>query len=252
VTKDETVKRTRRVFLQSTAAATALLPFLGAPLRAFAATVGDAGIKIGVIGSGRLGGTVGSLWVKAGHPVMFSSRHPDELKGLVDGLGSLARAGTPQEAAAFGDVVLIAVPYTALAQIGRDYSRELSGKVVLDACNAIAARDGEALAAEVQQKGVGLASKESLPGVRLVRAFNSVGSVALAREAHRADDPIAIPLASDDPGALNIALNLVRDAGFEPVVVGPLARAKDFAVGTSVFGQALTAKELKSRLGMAQ
>ncbi len=76
--------------------------------------------KIGVIGSGRLGGTVGTLLAKAGHPVMFSSRHPDELKKLVEDAGPNASAGTVEQAAAFGDVILIAVPYSALPQVGRD------------------------------------------------------------------------------------------------------------------------------------
>src|SRR5271169_1742541 len=105
--------------------------------------IAQAPIKIGVIGSGRLGGTIGGLWVKAGHPVLFSSRHPEELSGLVDSLGPLAKAGTVQEAATFGEVILIAVPYAALPQIGKDYATELKGKVVIDACNAVAARDGD-------------------------------------------------------------------------------------------------------------
>src|SRR5580700_1425834 len=87
------------------------------PLRAAAQTKQ----RIGVIGSGHIGGTIGGLWVKAGHPVLFSSRHPDELEDLVTGLGELAQAGTVDQAIAFGDALLIAVPYGAVPQIGRDY-----------------------------------------------------------------------------------------------------------------------------------
>src|SRR3989337_2157432 len=82
-------------------------------------------IKIGIIGSGNIGSTVGTLWVKAGHQVLFSSRHPEELKPLVNGLGRLARAGTVREAFTFGDVVFIGVPYGAYPQIGNDYAKEL-------------------------------------------------------------------------------------------------------------------------------
>ncbi len=99
-----------------------------------------APLKLGLIGAGRLGSVLGTLWVKAGHPVLFSSRHPETLSELVSGLGPLARAGTPAEAIAFGDVVVVAVPYGALPQIGRDYGKELAGKIVLDACNAVAAQ----------------------------------------------------------------------------------------------------------------
>src|SRR5690348_6616710 len=77
----------------------------------------DAKMRIGIIGSGRLGGTIGSLWVKARHPVLFSSRHPDELKDMVAKLGPLAKAGAVKEAIAFGDALLIAMPYGALPNI---------------------------------------------------------------------------------------------------------------------------------------
>src|SRR4051794_31462322 len=78
-------------------------------------------LKIGVIGAGKEGGALGSLFVKAGHPVFFSSRNPENLKSLVDGLGPLAKAGTVKEAVDFGDVILLVVPYTAMAQIANDY-----------------------------------------------------------------------------------------------------------------------------------
>ncbi len=241
--------RARRAFLRL-AAATALMA-TARPLAASAQSAGAAALKIGVIGSGRLGGTVGSLWVKAGHPVLFSSRKPEELKGLVESLGPLARAGTVAEAIAFGEAILVAVPYAALPQLGRDYAAALAGKVVLDACNAIAARDGE-IANEAKEKGVGLTSAKYLPGVRLVRAFNTLSYRVLLSDAHRAGAPVAIPLAGDDPAALKVASLLVRDAGFDPVVVGPLARASDFASGTPVYLQELTAPELRRRLSVKE
>lgn len=208
------------------------------------------GMKIGVIGSGRVGGTIGGLWVKAGYEVMFSAREIGEVTELVASLGPRARAGTPREAAVFGEVVLISVPYSALPQIGRDLAAELKGKTVLDTCNPIASRDGD-MAVEARAKGTGVASVEFLPGVRLVRAFNCVGYLSMRSEAHRAGERLAIPLAADDEAALNIAIRLVQDAGFEPVVVGPLARAREFDVGTPVFGKALTARELRKVLGMS-
>ena len=211
---------------------------------------GQNRIKIGIIGSGRVGGTIGGLWVKSGYDVMFSARDIGEVRELVAGLGPRASAGTPREAAAFGEVVMISVPYAALPQIGRDLAAELKGKVVLDTCNPIQGRDGD-MAAEARVKGTGVASVELLPGVRLVRAFNCVGYTSMRSEAHRAGERLAIPLAADDEGALKIAIGLVQDAGFEPVVVGGLARAKEFDVGTPVFGKALTARELRRMLGIA-
>jgi len=206
-------------------------------------------LKIGIIGAGHIGGTLASLWVKAGHEVLLSSRHPDELKGLAQSLGPRARVGTPREAALFGDVVLISVPYGALPQIGRDLSRELAGKIVLDTGNPYPARDGE-MAIEARSKGTGVASAQFLPGVRLVRAFNAINYKDLASQAHRAGEPVAIPLAGDDQEALATAQRLVRDAGFESVVVGPLSRAREFDVGTAVYTQLLTAPQLRRELGL--
>ncbi|HXV82686.1 MAG TPA: NADPH-dependent F420 reductase [Candidatus Binatia bacterium] len=203
-------------------------------------------IKIGIIGSGNLGGTVGTLWVKSGHPVLFSSRHPERLKKLVDGLGPLARAGTVREAFAFGDVIFIAVPYGAYPQIGRDYAQELKGKIVIDAGNAVPARDGE-ITKEANEKGIGLTSAKYLAGARIVRAFNTLNYRRLPIIANRPEGRIGIPMAGDDQEALAIASGLVRDAGFDPVIIGPLDRAKDFARGAPLYGQEITAQEMQER-----
>jgi predicted dinucleotide-binding enzyme len=206
-------------------------------------------LKIGIVGAGRIGGTLATLWAKAGHEVLVSSRHPDQLRELVKSIGPKARAGTPKEAAAFGDVVLVSVPYGALPQIGRDLAKELAGKVVLDTGNPYPERDGD-MAVEARKKGTGAASAELLPGVRLVRAFNAISWKSLESESHRAGKPIAIPIAGDDPEALRVASSLVKDAGFEPVVVGGLAKARLFDVGTPVYTQLLTADELRAKLGL--
>lgn len=207
--------------------------------------------KIGVIGSGRLGSAVGKLWVKSGHEVLFSSRHPDELRGMVAELGSSARAGTPGEAIAFGNAIFLAIPYKAYPQFSHDYSKALAGKIVLDAGNATVARDGQELMNEVQQNGIGLTSAKYFPGARLVRAFNTLGSGVIAREANREGSRIAIPIAGDDKDAVAAASALVRDAGFDPVVVGGLDRAKEFQMGAAGYGQIVTASELKKRLGLS-
>lgn len=204
-------------------------------------------VKIGIIGSGRIGGTLGELWAKAGYDVMFSSLDLEHDKQLAAKAG--AKAGTPAQAATFGEVLLVSVPYPALAQIGNDYASSIKGKVVLDTSNPIQSRDGD-MAIAARDKGTGVASAEFLKGAKLVRAFNSVGYGKLQSEHHRDGDRIAIPLAADDKHALEVAVKLVKDAGFEPVVVGGLSTAKSFDVGTAVFGKALTAAELRKALGI--
>lgn len=236
---------TRDLRALGAAAAVALM----ACTAAAAVPAAEAPLKIGIIGAGHIGGTLASLWVKAGHEVLVSSRHPEQLQGLVRSLGPRARAGTPREAALFGNVALISVPYAALPQIGRDLRTELSGKIVLETGNPYPQRDGD-MAVEARRKGTGVSSPEFLPGVRLVRAFNAINSGDLASEAHRSGERIAIPLAGDDSQALEMAQRLVRDAGFEPVVVGPLARAREFDVGTAVYTRLMTAAQLRQALGL--
>jgi len=210
---------------------------------------GSPPTRIGVIGSGNIGGTIGGLWVKKGHSVFFSSRHPEELKDMIAKLGSLAKAGTVEEAVAFGDVLFIAVPYGAVPQIGKDYSAKMKGKVMLDACNAVSTRDG-AVADEVEQNGIGVTTQKYFPGVRIVRAFNTMSYMVFAREANRPDPKLAIPIAGDDPQAVQIAAALVRDAGFDPVTVGTLADARRFQRGQPGYGQQVSAAELKQKLSL--
>jgi len=212
---------------------------------------GNDKLRIGVIGSGHIGGTIGGLWVKNGHQVLFSSRHPEELKDLVAGLGANAEAGTVQQAIEVGEVLFLAVPYAAVPPIGQEYGRSLKGKIMLDACNAVPQRDGEALAAEVERDGIGVVSQKYLPGVRLVRAFNTLNYTIFAREANRPDPKIAVPIAGDDAEAVKVAARLVRDAGFDPVVVGTLKDASRFQRGTPGYGQAVSAAELKQKLSLA-
>jgi predicted dinucleotide-binding enzyme len=204
-------------------------------------------LKIGIIGTGYIGGALARHWGAAGHELLISSRNPEKLRALAREIGPNVTVGTPREAAAFGEVVLVSVPYHATPQIGRDYASELKGKVVLDTGNPYPSRDGE-MAVRDRLRGTGVASAEYLPGTRLVRAFNAIGADSLTRDAFRAPERIGIPLAADDPQAMKIASQLVSDAGFDPVSVGKLARAREFDYGTPVYVRGMTAAELRVAL----
>ncbi len=238
----------RRTFFHTVVLAALIYLFASAPRALLAqSAAGTAPMKIGVIGSGNIGSTVGTFWIKAGHQVLFSSRHPEQLKPLIDGLGPRARAGTVPEAFAFGDVVFLGVPYGAIPQIGRDYAAEFAGKIVVDATNAVLNRDGE-VAKEARQVGVGITSAKYLSGARIVRVFNTLGVRRLASNANRPGERMAIPIGGDDQEALKLASKLVRDAGFDPVIVGSLERTKLFAQGGPLYGQEISAGEMQERL----
>jgi len=203
-------------------------------------------MQIGIIGAGMIGSTVAKLWVDAGHSVQLASRHPEELKPLVKQLGERATAGTPAEAAKFGEVVMLTVPVKAMPDLARDLAPTLAGKVVLDTGNAYERRDGDvALDATRHPQGSAGWAAAMFPKSRWVKAFNTVYYKTLATEAHRNGDPIGIPLAGEDRAALEIVARLVRDAGFDPVIVGALARGKEFEPGTRAYNSGMSGRELR-------
>ena len=192
-------------------------------------------VKIGIIGSGDVGSAIGAVWVKAGHEVMFSSRHIEHDRSLAARLGAGARAGTPREAAAFGDVVMVSVPYGALPDVGKDLGDLIEGKVVIDTCNPFPRRDGE-VADWAREKGAGLASAELLPGAHVVRAFNAIGAERMG-SAHEEPGRIGMPIAGDDAEAVEVASRLIREIGYEPVLIGGLAMGKHLVPGTALAGE---------------
>jgi predicted dinucleotide-binding enzyme len=226
-------RQSRRRFLQAAGVASAVLMLEGLPLTALAANA--VKMKIGIVGSGKVGGGIGRVWVKAGHEVMFSSRHIEHDKALAARLGANAHAGTPREAAAFGEVVMISVPYGALPEVGKDLEALIKGKIVIDTCNPFVWRDGE-IATWAREKGAGLASMELIPGARIVRAFNAIGAARMST-AHQDPGRIGMPIASDDAEAIVVASNLIRDIGYEPIVIGDLEMGKYLMPGTPLSGE---------------
>ena len=231
----------RRAFLELALGGMALGTLAASPLAALAQAAGDgaAGLKIGTIGAGREGGALGTLFAKHGHPVMFSSRNPEQLKELVASAGANAQAGTVEQAVAFGDVVFLVVPYTAVEPIGKQHGKALAEKrLVLDVSNPIARRDGEEIVKWANdQGGAGLATAKLIPGAHLVRAFNAIGSGRLAEDSERKGDPVGIPIAGDDKAAVELAASLIKEVGFEPVLVGGLAMGKYLVPGTPLAGE---------------
>jgi predicted dinucleotide-binding enzyme len=202
--------------------------------------------KIGIIGTGKIGSTLARAWVKAGHDVFVSSDHPEKLQALVAELAPHAQAGTPRQAAAFGSVILVSIPYRAMPQIGMELRAELAGKVILDTSNPVERRDG-AMALDAQKKGAGVATAQLLHSKRVVRAFNCIGAPSLASDGFRKPAQLAIPIGGDDALALKVAERLIREIGFDPVVIGSLARTRVFDLGEPLAGGGLTAAEMRGK-----
>jgi predicted dinucleotide-binding enzyme len=174
-------------------------------------------MNIGIIGSGRIGGTVGTLWAQAGHQVMFSSRHPEQLADLAAAAGNGARVGTIGEAAAFGDVVLLSVPWRgvedALVAAG-----SLDGKILIDTTNQFTPNGLEQLPGGISAAEF---NARRARGARLVKAYNTLTAGFQAESAGRTGtDRVVMPYAGEDAAAKAIVAQLIDDSGFEPFDVG--------------------------------
>ena len=205
--------------------------------------------KIGIVGSGNIGGTLGILLAKAGYEIFYSSRHPETLGDLVKSAGPNARAGKIADAIAFGDVIILSVPLKAFTELGTETREALKGKIVIDTSNPYPERDG-AIAEEARSDpgGTGSFVARLLPGARIVRAFNTVYFEDLKKTINKEGETIGIPIASDDQEGLAAAVELVKRAGLDPVVVGGLSKSKMFDVGTSVYATSASARVIKQKL----
>ena len=130
---------------------------------------------------------------------------------------------------------MISVPYGALPEVGKNLETLIRGKIVIDTCNPFVWRDGE-IATWAREKGAGLASAELIPGARIVRAFNAIGAARMS-SAHQDPGRIGMPIASDDAEASAVVSNLIRDIGYEPIVIGDLEMGKYLMPGTPLAGE---------------
>jgi 8-hydroxy-5-deazaflavin:NADPH oxidoreductase len=191
---------------------------------------------VGLIGSGRIGGTVAKLAAAAGHPVILSnSRGPDTLAELAGELGPLARAGTGQEAAEASDLVVVTIPFHAFRNVP---AGPLAGKVVIDTCNYYPQRDGQIPELDSGTLTSSELIQRHLAGSAVVKAFNNIffkHLESLSRPA-AAPDRSFLPIAGDDPAAKAAVTAFLDSIGFGAVDAGPLAEGWRQQPGTPVYG----------------
>lgn len=201
-------------------------------------------MRIATLGAGSIGGNLGVLWARAGHDVIFSSRHPEHLEDLVAAAGGSATATDPASAVADADVVLDALPFAASLELDPDL---VAGKVVITAANYYPGRDGTI---DLQGTSEAGAIARHLADARVVKAFNMMPAAAMRQHVDRGESSdVAVLVAGDDDEAVGLAEQLVRDAGFTPVVTGDLATGARFEPGTEVYGARVTAEEAERLVG---
>ena len=200
-------------------------------------------MNIGIIGAGHIGATLGRHFAKSRHKVGLSnSRGPGSLTALVTSIGPNASAMTVPEAAKFGDVVVLAVPWRTPEALP---SPELvAGKIVIDAMNPYAA-DGEVIALGKRTSSEEVARR--LPGARLVKAFNTMYYHTLATEARPAGpERLAIFVAGDDAEAKAIVSRLIDEIGFAPVDTGSLAEGgRKQQPGSAIYNRPMNERQAR-------
>ncbi len=204
-------------------------------------------MKIGVIGSGNIGGNLGKHWAKAGHEVLFSSRHPEELNDLVRESEGNAKAVSIEKAfEAKADVYLLAVPFKAIDKLSELYAGEYGSKVIIDATNPYPERDGE-MAQEVRDSNRNASEYTAMKfnTAKTAKAFNTIQAEHLKNRAWRNSDKLAIPYAAQDEESKQVTRKLIEDIGFDAVYVGDLTQTQIMDPDQKVYGKSVNRQELE-------
>jgi predicted dinucleotide-binding enzyme len=201
-------------------------------------------MKIGIVGAGRIGGTLGQLFATAGHEVMLSSRHPEKLGEQAAEIG--AKTGTISEAAAYGDVVVFAPPWRtkdeAVAQMAA-----AAGKVVVDTTNPYT---GEGGIEDLGDRSSSEIVARLLPDAKVVKAFNTIYFEHLRSQGQKEEDGRrALPIAGDDSAAKEIVAQLIDEIGYVAFDVGDLSEGRRQQPGTTLYNERMTLDEAKEALG---
>ncbi|GAC1344637.1 MAG: NAD(P)-binding domain-containing protein [Candidatus Dormibacteria bacterium] len=205
-------------------------------------------MRIGIIGSGRIGGTLAGLLTRAGHDVwLANSRGPASLAGTVAELGAHAHAATAEQAAEQGEVVIVSIPLGNYRDIP---AAPLAGKVVVDTNNYYPDRDGQFPELDERRTTSSELLARHLAGARVVKAFNTIYFMQLREDGRPAAAPArrALPIAGDDAEAKQIVTRLLDEIGFDAVDLGPLREGHRQQPGSAIYNIPQTAAQLREAL----
>ena len=203
-------------------------------------------MRIGIIGSGKIGGNLGKHWAESGYEVWFSSRHPEELGSLVKEAGPNASAKSVADTfEAKADVYLLAMPFKAIDKISELYAGAYASSVILDATNPYPDRDGN-MAQEVRDANYNASEYTAMKfsTAKTAKAFNTIKAEHLKDRAFRTQDKLAIPFAAQDEESKAIVQHLIEDIGFDAVYVGNLSDTKIMDPNEKLYGMYTSKSEL--------
>ncbi|PWI30458.1 NADP oxidoreductase [Flavobacteriaceae bacterium LYZ1037] len=204
-------------------------------------------MKIGIIGSGHIGGNLGKHWAKAGHEVLFSSRHPKELISLAHDAGENAKAVSVTDAFnAHADAYLLAIPFEAIDQISELYAGEYDNKIIIDATNPYPKRDGD-MAQKVRDANYNATEYTAMKfsTANTIKAFNTIIAEDLRDKAFRDYEKLSIPYAAQDEEGKAIGKKLIEDIGFDAFYIGSLSDSSIMDPNQEIYGRSMEIGKLK-------
>ncbi len=206
-------------------------------------------MKIGIIGAGGIAQVYGLLWRNASHDIMISSRHPETLGETAATMGDRVRSGSIIEAAAFGDVVLLAVNFVFVESALSEIERKVSGIVVIDATNPLVAREnGSPERVIAYDEIAGLLIQGRLPDAIVVKSLTTMWTEYVKKEANREAAATVMPFATDDEVARQFISTLILAAGLVPIDLGGLTDSRPIGPPSPIWNEVLTPDELTMRV----
>jgi predicted dinucleotide-binding enzyme len=205
--------------------------------------------QISILGAGKIGMALATLWFRAGHSICLGSRNPTKLQSIVDELGLKVSVKSIKEAAAASDILLLAVPHSAIESLIAEIKNEVSGKLIIDASNPFGfSPEGNVISTLGSNLTEGTHMANLLPQSNVVRAFTHILDELLVSRGTKQAGLFAIAIAGDNPTAKSTVAGLVSDTGFVPVDIGTLAESAPLDPGGILFPQIFTPADMRLTL----
>lgn len=205
--------------------------------------------QISILGAGKIGMALATLWLRAGHPICLGSRNPAKLRSTVDRLDMNISVKSLKEAAAASDIILIAVPYPAIETLVAEIKNEVGSKLIIDASNPFGfSPEGHVISTLGPHLTEGTRMANLLSQSHVVRAFTHILDELLVSRGTKQAGLFAIAIAGDDVTAKSIVASLVSDTGFVPVDIGTLAESAPLDPGGILFPQIFTPADMRLTL----
>lgn len=205
--------------------------------------------QISILGAGKIGLALATLWLRKGHSICLGSRHPEKLQSVVDDLNLKVHVKNIKDAAAESDIILLAVPYSAVEEVISDIKDELSNKLIIDATNPFGlSAEGHVISTLGTKITAGTYMASLLPKSIIVRAFTHIMEELLVSRGTKQPGLFAVAIAGDDPAAKLTVAELVNDTGFVPIDIGTLSESAPLDPGGILFPQVFTPADMKLAL----